>query len=64
MKLSKSQKKELDRRLRDYQSGKGKTYTWDEVISITDQALKAKIEMLKLSDADIAAGRLTSRKGR
>ncbi|MGE5108159.1 MAG: addiction module protein [Sphingobacteriales bacterium] len=31
--LSTPQKKELDRRLADYKSGKSKTYTWEEVKS-------------------------------
>jgi putative addiction module component (TIGR02574 family) len=39
--LSASQKKELDRRMQDYQSGIGKTHTWNEVVAITDQALAA-----------------------
>lgn len=37
--FSQAQKKELDRRLSDYQNGIGKTYTWDETVAITDQAL-------------------------
>jgi putative addiction module component (TIGR02574 family) len=37
--LTKAQKKELDRRYNDYQNGIGKTYTREEVIAITEQAL-------------------------
>ncbi len=37
--LSAAQKKELDRRLSDYENGIGKTYTWDETVAITDKAL-------------------------
>lgn len=58
MKLSKSQKKELDRRLRDYQKGKGRTYTWEEIVEITNEAMKARLEMIQLSEVDIKAGRL------
>jgi putative addiction module component (TIGR02574 family) len=38
-KLSREQKAELDRRYDDYQKGIGKTYTWDEAVSMTEQAL-------------------------
>ncbi|MDB5156550.1 MAG: putative addiction module component [Mucilaginibacter sp.] len=36
------QKAELDRRFSDYKNGIGKTYTWDEVIVLADQALEAR----------------------
>jgi len=45
-KLSAAQKKELDRRLSDYENGIGKTYTWDETLAMAEQALaerKAKL---------------------
>jgi hypothetical protein len=58
--LSKSQKKELDRRFKDYQKGKGQTFTWDEVVTITDQALESRRKTLQISDEDIKPGRLTS----
>ncbi len=38
-KLSKTQKKELDRRYDDYVKGIGQTYTWEETIERTRQAL-------------------------
>jgi len=38
-KFSKEQKTELDRRLNDYQNDIGKTFSWDEIIATTDQAL-------------------------
>ena len=38
-KFSKEQKAELDRRFNDYQNGVGKTYTWDEIVAITDNIL-------------------------
>ena len=37
--LSPEQKEELDRRYSDHQNGIGRTYTWEEAIAITDQAL-------------------------
>jgi len=37
--LSAEQKEELDRRYADHQNGIGKTYTWDETVSIAKQAL-------------------------
>lgn len=40
--LSTTQKKELDRRLRDHKNGIGKTFTWDETVAMADQALKAR----------------------
>ncbi len=40
--FTEEQKKELDRRLDDYQNGRGKNYTWDEVIAITDQMLASR----------------------
>ena len=38
-KFTKEQKAELDRRFNDYQSGIGKTFTWEETVAITDKAL-------------------------
>jgi putative addiction module component (TIGR02574 family) len=37
--LTKAQKDELDRRLNDHENGIGKTYTWEETIAATEQAL-------------------------
>ena len=37
--LNIEQKEELDRRYYDYLHGVGKTYTWEETVVITDQAL-------------------------
>jgi len=37
-KLSKAQKKELDRRYNDYINGIGQTYTWEEIVEIMRQA--------------------------
>lgn len=41
--LTKEQMAELDRRLEDYQNGKGKTYTWEETVAhINEELLKYK----------------------
>jgi hypothetical protein len=37
--LTEWQKTELNRRYADHQNGIGKTYTWDETVSIAKQAL-------------------------
>jgi hypothetical protein len=38
-KFSTEQKKELDKRLSELENGIGRTYTWEEVVAITDKAL-------------------------
>jgi putative addiction module component (TIGR02574 family) len=37
--LSAEQKQELDRRYSDYKNGIGKTYSWEETVALTDQAI-------------------------
>jgi putative addiction module component (TIGR02574 family) len=38
-KLSKAQKKELDRRYNDYMNGVGQTHSWEETLAMTNKAL-------------------------
>jgi hypothetical protein len=37
--LTVAQRKELDRRYDNYVAGVGKTYTWEETVTMADQAL-------------------------